>query len=62
LNENLKHDIPRLSLFGSQLKGNARPDSDIDLLVEFDHGKEPGLLGLAGMERELSTLLDWAYR
>jgi uncharacterized protein len=33
------------------------PESDIDLLVEFDHGKEPGLLGLAEMERELSKLL-----
>jgi predicted nucleotidyltransferase len=30
------HHIRRLSLFGSQLKGTARPDSDVDLLVEFD--------------------------
>ena len=30
---------------------------DIDFLVEFDRGKEPGLLGLADMERELSTIL-----
>jgi predicted nucleotidyltransferase len=52
-----KHGIRRLSLFGSQLKGHANPESDIDLLVEFDHGKEPGLLGLADMEHELSTIL-----
>ena len=53
----VKHHIQRLSLFGSQLKGDAGPESDIDILVEFDPGKEPGLLGLAEMEYELSTLL-----
>lgn len=53
----LKHHIQRLSLFGSQLEGGAGPESDIDLLVEFEPGKEPGFLGLAEMERELSTLL-----
>ena len=52
-----KHSIRRLSLFGSRLKGHAHPESDIDLLVEFDPGKEPGLLGLAEMEHELSTML-----
>ncbi len=41
--------IRRLSLFGSTLAGTARPDSDIDLLVEFEPGWEPGLLGLATM-------------
>jgi predicted nucleotidyltransferase len=54
----VKHRILRLSLFGSQLKGSARADSDIDILVEFNPGEEPGLLGLATMEAELSTLLD----
>ena len=53
----LKHNIRRLSLFGSQLKDHSYPESDIDLLVEFDRGKEPGLLGLAEMEHELSTML-----
>ncbi len=53
-----RHSIRRLSLFGSQLEGRrATPESDIDLLVEFDHGKEPGLLGLADMVRELSGIL-----
>jgi predicted nucleotidyltransferase len=51
------HCIRRLSLFGSQATGSARPDSDIDLLVEFDPGMEPGLIGLAAMESELSSLL-----
>jgi len=49
--------IRRLSLFGSVLKGTARSDSDIDLLVEFEPGRIPGLLGLADMEAELSELM-----
>jgi uncharacterized protein len=52
------HHIRRLSLFGSVLNGTDRPDSDVDLLVEFVPGEEPGLLGLAGIESELSQLLD----
>jgi predicted nucleotidyltransferase len=52
-----RHHISRLSLFGSQLKGTARPDSDIDLLVEFEPGRVPGLLALADMELELSELM-----
>ena len=51
------HGIKRLSLFGSTLKGAAGPDSDIDLLVEFETGRIPGLLGLAEMEAELSDLM-----
>ena len=52
-----RNHIRRLSLFGSQLKGTARPDSDIDLLVEFEPAHIPGLLGIAGMEIELSELV-----
>lgn len=51
-----EHRIRRLSLFGSQSRGTAGADSDIDLLVEFDAGMEPGLIGLAAMEAELSGL------
>lgn len=51
------HHIRRLSLFGSQLKGTSQTDSDVDLLVEFDPEHIPGLLGIAGMEIELSGLL-----
>ncbi len=53
----LKHSIRRLSLFGSQQGNRARPESDLDLIVEFDPEKEPGLIGLAQMERELSDML-----
>jgi len=49
--------IRRLSLFGSVMKGTARPDSDVDLLVEFEPGAVPGLLGIAAIEDELSALL-----
>jgi len=52
-----KHHIRRLSLFGAALKGTAGQDSDVDLLVEFDSAWKPGLLGLAGIEIELSSLL-----
>ena len=52
-----RHHIRRLSLFGSQMKGTARPDSDIDLLVEFELERVPGLIGIAAMEIELADLL-----
>ena len=49
--------IRRLSLFGSVLKGTDRPDSDIDLLVEFEPEARPSLLDLAAIEQELSVML-----
>ena len=52
-----RHAIRRLSLFGSARTGTARPDSDVDLLVEFEPGREPGLIALAQMEAELSGML-----
>jgi predicted nucleotidyltransferase len=51
-----RYDIRRLSLFGSTLRGTNRPDSDVDLLVEFESGRKPGLLGLAKIQAELTTL------
>lgn len=51
------HHIRSLSLFGSALHGELRPDSDVDLLVEFEPEHIPGLLGMARLERELSFLL-----
>jgi uncharacterized protein len=53
-----KHRIRRLSLFGSTLKGMARPESDVDLLVEFEPHAKPGLIGMAKIEIELSSLLN----
>ncbi len=52
-----RHHIRRLSVFGSVLHGNARPDSDLDLLVEFEPGHLVGLIRMAGIQLELSRLL-----
>ena len=52
-----RNHIRRLALFGSVQRGDYRPDSDIDFLVEFDPRHVPGLIRLAGMEIELSELL-----
>ncbi len=52
-----EHHIRRLSLFGSQLKGTAGPDSDIDLLVEFEPEARTTLLDMAQIEIELSQAL-----
>lgn len=50
------HGIRRFSIFGSALRSDFDTDSDIDVLVEFAPGHTPGLLGMAGMEIELSGL------
>lgn len=52
-----RNHIRKLSLFGSVLRGDLKPDSDIDLLVEFDPDHIPGLIRLAGMEIELTEIL-----
>lgn len=52
-----RHRIRKLSLFGSQLKGTARPDSDVDLLVEFEPDAAITLFDMARIEIELSSLL-----
>jgi uncharacterized protein len=48
-----KH-IAKFSLFGSVLREDFGPDSDVDVLVEFEEGYTPGFFGLARMEEELS--------
>jgi predicted nucleotidyltransferase len=52
-----RYRISKLSLFGSVLAGTDRPDSDVDLLVEFEPGARPSYLDLADIEDELSRLL-----
>lgn len=51
-----RYGIRRLALFGSRLEGTARPDSDVDLLVEFEPGATPGLMRMVEIEEELSPL------
>jgi uncharacterized protein len=53
-----RNHIRKLSLFGSILRADFQPESDIDVLVEFDPAHIPGFLRLARMERELSELLE----
>ena len=52
-----RHGIRRLSLFGSWLKGTARADGDIDLLVEFHADAHVTLFDMARIEIELSELM-----
>jgi predicted nucleotidyltransferase len=51
-----KHHIAKLSLFGSILREDFGPDSDVDVLVEFEEEHVPGMIGLARVENELSAL------
>ncbi|MCP4644556.1 MAG: nucleotidyltransferase [bacterium] len=53
----LRHGIRRLSFFGSVLRDDWGPASDVDVLVEFAPDTRVGLIGLAGMEIELGSLL-----
>ena len=51
-----RHGIRRLAVFGSALRADFGPESDVDVLVEFYPDRIPTLLGMARMERELSKL------
>ncbi len=52
-----RHHIRKLSVFGSALREDFGPDSDVDMLVEFEPGRTPGFFRLFQMEEELATLL-----
>jgi uncharacterized protein len=52
-----RNHIRKLSFFGSVLRDDFSPESDIDLLVEFDPDHIPGYFGLSAMEHELSGLM-----
>ena len=52
-----RHHIRKLSLFGSALRDDFSPESDLDILVEFDPAHIPGFIRLAGMEIELTEIL-----
>jgi len=51
-----RHHITRLALFGSVLRDDFSPDSDVDVLVEFQAGHVPGF-NFVSIEREFSGLL-----
>ena len=48
--------IKRLDVFGSALRADFGPESDIDLLVEFEPDRTPGFLGFARIEQEFADL------
>jgi len=52
-----RHAIRKLALFGSVLRDDFRPDSDVDVLVEFEPGHVPGL-AFFGMQDELSHIFQ----
>ncbi|MBI4320453.1 MAG: nucleotidyltransferase family protein [Chloroflexi bacterium] len=49
--------VRELALFGSALREDFRPESDVDLLVEFEPDAQVGFLTLARLQRELSATL-----
>ena len=49
--------VKRMALFGSYARGEQKPDSDVDILVEFEPDRVVGLLRLAEMELELSEIM-----
>jgi len=52
-----RNHIQKLSIFGSAIREQLGPDSDIDLLVEFEEGHTPGLFSIVRMEMELGAVL-----
>jgi hypothetical protein len=52
-----RHHICALWLFGSVLRDDFRPDSDVDVMADFEQGYEPGLMQMVGVEKELSEIL-----
>jgi predicted nucleotidyltransferase len=52
-----RNHIRKLSLFGSVLRDDFTPQSDVDVLVEFEPGYAPGFLGLSRLQRELTELI-----
>lgn len=52
-----RHRIRRFAFFGSILRTDFGPNSDIDVLVEFEPDQVPGLITVARIERELSEVL-----
>jgi len=52
-----RHRIRKLAFFGSVIRDDFAPESDVDVLVEFEPGARVGLITLAGMEIELGRVI-----
>lgn len=53
----LRHGVERLQAFGSVLRDDFGPESDVDLLVHFKENVKPGLSGLISLQQDLEALL-----
>jgi predicted nucleotidyltransferase len=52
-----RNHVRKLSVYGSAIRGQLGPDSDIDFLVEFEEDHTPGLFSIVRMEMELTEML-----
>jgi predicted nucleotidyltransferase len=53
-----KYGVRRLSLFGSAARGEMKPGSDVDLMVEFDPASTTSLWDYPAMQEDFSALFD----
>ena len=53
-----KYGVTEIGVFGSYVRGEQRPDSDVDILIELTDPPRMSLLDLVGLENYLSDLLD----
>ena len=53
-----KYHVCKLSIFGSTLHGTPRPESDLDVLVEFVPGRVPGFFTFVDLKDELSVIFN----
>ena len=58
LEEAFGERLKGIVLYGSEARGEATPESDIDILLEFPPGIDPDLFELGGMQQELSDIFD----
>ena len=54
-----KHHITKLMRYINPLRDHCRTEGDIDLIVSFERGHDPGYIRLAGMEQELALILGF---
>lgn len=53
-----RHNVRQIQLFGSALREDFGPDSDVDVLVEFEPDAQVGLIALSRMRRELEEIFQ----
>ena len=52
------HGVLSLRIFGSRARGDNRPDSDLDVLIDYDHARKFSLLDLVQVEHLMEGILD----